>query len=529
MALTMAMTSSPAQGASKPSPKPVAKPAAKPVPKPIITKVAAAPKPAETTVKQTPIVVAMATDPVSLNPLEQRVIPTFSVVRNMYDPLIDVDDTGRALVPSLATAWSWTTPTQLTLTLRSGVKFTDGSSFGADDVVYTINAMNGKIPGSKVALVQYIFTTVTSAEAKETNQVVINVSKATPRLPFTLANLLIIPNKSLDAGSTLAAKPNGTGAYDFVRYVPQKEVVMNAKPGYFLGNAAIPTVTFRTIPDVTSRLFALSTGEVDMVSGLLPSQTTAVHSGTINKLVSVPSLRMAAIWFNTLETPALKSKEVRQALNYAVDREGIVKGLFQGRATVTNTVVPQFFTGANASLKPYAYDPAKAKKMLADAGYPNGFNMTILVPSARYIMGVEATQAVASQLNAVGVKATINEVPFADFASLTAARKIPEAMFASYGGVAPDPLQLFQVCIRSGGGFSWYKNADFDALVDKAAGATDEATYISSLSNAEAIISDDPPFIFLYANNISWGLAKNLNFNPLSTEIINLFKANWTK
>ena len=530
IALAVTLTS-PAQGASKPSPKPTSKTASKTAakPKPMATKVAAAPKAQVVTVPQTPLVVAMPTDPVSLNPLEQRVGTTYSVLRNIYDPLIDLDDSLKALVPSLATSWSWTTPKTLKLTLRSGVKFSDGTDFGPDDVVYTINALNGKLPGSKVALAQYIFTTLTGAEKTGTNEVTLTVSKETPRLPYTLSQLLMIPNKSLDSGSTLATKPVGTGAYTFDHYTPQKEVVLNANPNYFLGKPAIPKVTFRTIPDVSSRLFALSTGEVDVVSGLLPSQTGAINPGTINKLVSVPTLRMAAVWFNTLETPALKSKAVRQALNYAIDRQGIAKGLFQGQATVTNTIVPPFFGGVNDSLKPYPYDPAKAKKMLADAGYENGFSMSILVPSARYVLGVEATQAVAAQLNAVGVKATIKEVPFADFGTLTAQRKIPEAMFASYGSTLPDPLQLFQVCARSGGGFSWWKNADFDALVDKAAAATDENVFYDSLSKAEAIMADDPPFIFLYANNGSWGLAKNLKFTPLPNEVVNVFKASWVK
>ncbi|MEJ6574786.1 MAG: ABC transporter substrate-binding protein [Actinomycetes bacterium] len=478
-------------------------------------------------VPQRPVTVAMAVDPVSLNPLEQRVTDTYSELRNIYDPLIDSDGKSKKLTPILAKSWKFIDPKTLQLTLRSGVKFSNGAAFTADDVVYTVKALLGKLPESKPALAAYLYPTLTDAVAVNATTVNLITSSPTPRLPIILPQLLIIPNNSLGAGSTLTTTPVGTGAYKFVSYTPQKELVLTAKSDYFLGKVLIPKVTFKTIPDVTSRLFSFSTGEVDLIYGLLPSQIRSLGGNPFVKVVSKPSTRMAAIWLDTLNVPALKKLKVRQALNYAIDRQGITKGLFQGQATPTNALAPTFFDPLDNKLKPYTYDPAKAKSLLKKAGFADGFDMTIMVPQARYILGVEAATAVASQLQAIGVNATIQEVSFADFAAKTAVRDIPEAFFGSYGSSGPDPLLLYNAVVRTGVGFSWYNNPTLDALLDKAQSAADEAVYSKALIDAEGIIYSQAPFIFLYANNITWGLDKRLAFKPNPIQVINLFKAKW--
>lgn len=473
------------------------------------------------------ITIAMTTDPVSLNPLKQRVTTTFSVVRNMYDPLVDFKSaTDFDFQPILATSWKQVSPIQLQLELRKDVKFQDGTAFDANSVVYTVQALLGQLPGSEKSLAAYQFPTLTKATADGDHTVSLYTSAPTPQLLSTLTQLLIIPKGSMDAGTDLAGSPNGTGPYKFVSYTPGQNIVMTAKADYFLGAAKIQKLTWQTIPTATSQLAALQAGSVDLVYGILPSQVKGVEANPKNTVMSEPSTRVAAIWLDTLNNQYLKDPKVRQALNYAVDRESIVGSTLQGFGETLATVVPESFAGHDPSLKPYPYDPAKAKQLLAEAGYPDGFPLTILVPTGRYVLGPEIVQVIASQLNAVGVKATINQVAFSEFATVTAQRKIPGAFFGALSSNFPDPLSNFQTMVLGGTtGFSWYTNADVNTLINDAAVQTDKAKYDAGLMAIQQKIYTEAPFIYLFAYKNAWGMSAKLNWTPPSTEIEYMYTA----
>ena len=475
--------------------------------------------------------IAMTTDPVSLNPLKQRVTTTFSVLRNMYDPLVDFKSaTDFSFAPVLATSWKQISPTQLQLELRKGVKFQDGAVLDASSVVYTVQALLGQLPGSEKALAAYQFPTLTKATADGDYTVSLYTSQATPQLLANLTQLLIIPKGSMGADSKLAAQPDGTGPYKFVSYTPGQNVVMTAKADYFLGAAPIQKLTWQTIPTATSQLAALQAGTVDLVYGLLPSQVKGVEANAKNKVMTEPSTRVAAIWLDTLDNKYLKDPKVRQALNYAVDRQSIVSGTLQGFGETLATIVPDSFEGHDPSLKPYPYDPEKAKKLLAQAGYSDGFPLTIMVPTGRYILGPEIVQVIASQLNAVGVKTTIQQVAFSDFATLTAQRKIPGAFFGALSSNFPDPMANFQTMVLGGTkGFSWFNDPEVNTLIKTAAVESDKAKYDSDLVAIQQKVYTAAPFIFLFSYKNAWGMSKNLDWTPPSTEIEYMYTAKLTK
>ncbi len=477
------------------------------------------------------LTIAESTDPVSMNPLEQRVTSTYSVLRNMYDPLVDFKSaTDYGVQPILATSWKQVSTTQLQLQLRKGVSFQDGQAFDSASVVYTVQALLGQLPGSKPALASFLFPSLTKATAEGPYTVDLYTKTPTPQLLSALTQLLIIPKDSLGAGNKLSSVPDGTGPYKFVSYAPDQQIVMTAKPKYFLGAAPVDKIVWKTIPTATSQLAALQAGQIDLAFGLLPSHVKAVEQGANTKVISVPSSRVAAIWLDTLNNPYLKDPQVRQALNYAVDRNAIVKSTLLGLGEPVATIVPSFFDGHDSSLSPYAYDPAKAKSMLAAAGYPNGFPLTIMVPSEHYVLGPEITQVIASELNQVGVKTTIKQVAFSDFATLTAQRKIPGAFYGAWGSSYPDPVEMFRTIVRGGTtGFSWYNNASVNNLIDSASTEADATAYQNQLKQIQQTIYQDPPFIFLFAYKDAWGMSKKLDWTPPSTEVEYMYTARWIK
>jgi peptide/nickel transport system substrate-binding protein len=190
--------------------------------------------------------------------------------------------------------------------------------------------------------------------------------------------------------------------------------------------------------------------------------------------------------------------------------------------------VPKYFAGYDSSQQPYPYDPSKAKALLKQAGYPNGFDLTIMVPSSHYVLGPQIVQVVASELGQVGVKVKIDQVSFNTFATVTAKRTIPAAFYGAWGSTFPDPLQMFQTIVLGGKtGFSWYDNPTVNTAINAAAVAPSHSQYISNLKQVQKAISADPPFVFLFAYDDAWGMSKSLQWPAPPTEVEYMYYAKW--
>jgi peptide/nickel transport system substrate-binding protein len=301
--------------------------------------------------------------------------------------------------------------------------------------------------------------------------------------------------------------------------------VMKAKPSYALGAAKVKDVVFKTMPDASARLAAIQTGDVDVITNVPPDNIADVESGGNATVQSVPSARVASIWLNTLDNEALKKKQVRQALNHAVDKQAIVENVMSGYATPVATFAPDYFVGHTEDLEPYAFDQERAKSLLAEAGYPDGFPLKLMVPRGRYLLAEEVVQAVADQLGDVGVDVTIQAVEFGVFAKATQERKIPDAFYAAWGNAFFDSLDELQVAVLTGTkGFSWYSNKAADAKIKAAAEAASAETHEQALQDAERLIYDDPAFIYLYAYKDIYGVSNELPWKPRRDEQIYLYE-----
>jgi peptide/nickel transport system substrate-binding protein len=478
------------------------------------------------------LTIAEAADPTTFDPLQQAVTSTFSVLRNLYDPLIDFADGGsnfQAYTPVLATSWKQLSTTELQFQLRQGVKFDDGQPFNSASVVYTVQALLGQLPGSSPAEQIESFPTLTKAVANGPYAVTLYTSAPTPDLLSALTLLLIVPQGAQTTPTgALASHPDGTGAYRMTNYTPDQSITMVAKPGYFLGPPKISKLVWETIPSTSSELAALLAGTVNVVFGLDPTDVSTVQNSGTAQVDTLPSTRVAALWLDTLDYPYLKNQTVRQALNYAIDKQALVSSTLGGLGQVTATLVPSYFTGYNPSVQPYPYDPAKAKALLKQAGYPNGFSLTIMYPVNHYVLGAQIVQVLASELQQVGITVKIDAVSLATFAALTAKRQIPSAFFGAWGSNYPDPLQMFQIVVQGGTkGFSWFNSPSVNASIAAASVATSTSAYATDLQQVQSELSAQAPFVYLFAYKDAWGVAKGLHWSPLPTEIENFYYASW--
>jgi peptide/nickel transport system substrate-binding protein len=478
------------------------------------------------------LTIAEAADPTTFNPLQQAVTSTFSVLRNLYDPLVDFAKGGSdftSYTPVLATSWKQLSPTELQFQLRKGVTFDGGQPFNSASVVYTVQALLGQLPGSSPAEEIQSFPTLTKAVANGPYAVTLYTKTPTQDLLAALTQLLIVPQGSQTTPTgALASHPDGTGAYKLTSYTPDQSIAMTANPEYFLGPPKIRKLVWQTIASTSGELAALLAGTVNVVFGLDPTDVSTVNSSGSAQVDTLPSTRVAALWLDTLDYPYLKNQTVRQALNYAIDKQALISSTLGGLGQITPTVVPSYFTGYNSSVQAYPYDPAKAKALLKQAGYPNGFPLTIMFPAGHYVLGAQIVQVLASELQQVGITVKIDSVSLATFAAETAKRTIPSAFYGAWGSNYPDPLQMFQIIVQGGTkGFSWFNSPSVNTAISQASVATSSAAYTGDLKQVQSLISAQAPFVYLFAYKDAWGVTKGLHWNPLPTEIENFYYASW--
>jgi peptide/nickel transport system substrate-binding protein len=197
-----------------------------------------------------------------------------------------------------------------------------------------------------------------------------------------------------------------------------------------------------------------------------------------------------------------------------------------GYALRTATIVPPYFAGYSKSVKPYPYNPAKAKALLKQAGYAKGFSMKLMVPAGRYLLGEQIAQAVTGYLSAVGVKAKADIVDFGVFAKDTQTRKIPDSFFAGWGENFFSPIDEAQVAVQCGTkGFSWYCNKSVDKLINQAATTVNQKKQDATILKFQRAIYADPPFIYLFAYKDVYGVSKRLSWTPRTDETIDMYEA----
>ncbi|MBB2935318.1 peptide/nickel transport system substrate-binding protein [Amycolatopsis bartoniae] len=392
-----------------------------------------------------------------------------------YDPLIYRDPAG-TLQPRLAESWGYTGAgnTVFELKLRPNVQFSDGSPLTADGVKASIEYYRKTHTGSSA------LSTVSAIDVTGPLTVRLTLSQPNPQLPVVFTQDYgagnIIGTAALNdpaqlATTTVGAGPyvldkSGTVANDHYAYVPNPHYWNKAAVAY-------SKVVVRVIPNPNTSLAALKTGQVDVIQGVYSTAEAAKSAGL--RIASAPQVFVGLSLADRQGTlaPQLRDVRVRQALNYAVDRQKIAKALFGEYGTPTEQIVLPGQDGYNDN-QLYTYDPAKAKQLLSDAGYPNGFTLPVVTTSSANI-GL-TTQAIADELKQVGVQLQLTNHP--DAASYN--KDVAGAKFPAYGigfGTMPVYLMGQTLYLPSAAQFNPFKSSDpaLTALYQQAAGA-DEAT-----------------------------------------------------
>lgn len=418
--------------------------------------------------------------------------------------------------PLLATGFEMESPTSVLVTLREGVLFTNGEPMNADAVVHSVNIFIDKEQTPAYAQVAQAFA---GAEKVDDTTVRITLHDPYPPLALALSQIYIVPPEHWNEVGLEAfgQRPIGTGPFKFVEWVRDDRLVMERNEDYW-GDLpeGIDGLIWRPVPDDSARVAGLTTGEYQIAKDLPVTAIPSLQNEPELKLVPVPSYRIYQVGLSSLpqhESP-LQDKMVRQALNYAIDKEAIVNSLFFGEAKMLNgQVLRAAQLGFNPDIADYPYDPEKAKAMLAEAGYPDGFEIPFKFPSGRYAQDREVSEAIAGMLAQVGVKANMISLEPGEFLRQLRNKELAPMYFV---GLAPQDDPAFQASqYVSTWRYTPIANDQIDALAEAGAKETDVEERRAIYQKMMAIMHEEAPIIFLYQGIDVYGTSAKLdNFLP---------------
>jgi peptide/nickel transport system substrate-binding protein len=468
----------------------------------------------------TQLTIAQPAEATTMDPGRSTQVLTVNYFYNLYDALTRWD-AALKLQPGLATSWKQLTETTWEFTLRPGVKFHDGAPLTAEDVKATLerNLVAGK------TVVQPGFATIESVQIVNPTTVSIATKKPDPLLLLRLAQMgaQILPARLItDEGvKELARRPVGTGAYRFVEWVKDERLVMEANRdwwGWEGKSPGIERVVWKPIPDDFPRLVALEKGEVDIITNVPPDRMKAVADGRNTQIVSSPSTRLVSFGINATQPP-LSDRRVRQALHYALDVDAIIRNLYAGQGKPFSGGLADTDFGYNAALKPYPYDPTKAKQLLAEAGRAKGIDVTLHAGYGTMVNDKALVETIADMWAKVGIRAKVEMMEMGARQRMLNARAVP-ANGLLLGNPQSTLLDadgsLWRILHPNGfNGLYWVGSQPgqrFHDLMEQARYSLDARKRKQLYTEATQIIHEEKPSLELFQEVVVYGTSKRVSF-----------------
>jgi len=486
------------------------------------------------------LVIGLSADVTSMDPHVLNASPNNAIADQLYGTLV-LNDARQRQMPGLAESWRVIDDTTWEFTLRRRVKFHDGFEFTADDVAYTLERpMQLKTAGQ--------FSVFTRA-VKETiivNPYTIRMRTATPypNLPTDMASLPILSRRAAQGASSADFDSGkaaiGAGPYRLVRFVKGDRIELARNDDYWGPKPAWERVTLRLLTNDASRVAALLAKDVHMIEAVPTPDLERLKKNKELEVFTVASNRMIFLHLDShrdrspfvldaagkpLEKNPFKDVRVRKAISKAINRPAIVKQVMEGVALPAAQFVPEGFFGYHPGLKPEAFDPAGAQKLLAQAGYPKGFAITLHGPNNRYVNDEQVVQAVAQMLTRVGIRTRVEAMPLAVYFPRANKAEFSAALLG-WGvstGEASYPLRALVATYNADKGFgtfNWarYSNPRLDQVIDKALATVNDAAREKLLREAQEVAFADQAVVPLHYQVNAWAARKGFVYAPRTDE-----------
>jgi peptide/nickel transport system substrate-binding protein len=482
------------------------------------------------------LTVGFTLDADTLDPANHRKRETETIIRNMYDGIL-TRDAEMNVVPEIAESFTQVSPSVYDFKIRSGIKFHDGSELTAEDVKFTLDRLTveGAMGNDQTSPRKSLLGPLESVEIVNGDTVRINLSEPWPILPAMLPFQEVVSKAFVEKVGTegLATEVNGTGPFKLVEWRKGDSIIMERFDDYYggasdiepVGPACVDRVIFKIIPETASRVAALLAGDVDIINELPTFSIEQVKNNPNTDVMTVNGTRSFFIAMN-LEGEYFDDPKVRQAVAHAIDKDLIIDRILGGNAAGIDGILSPDAFGAS-DLPSYDYDPEKSRALLAEAGYPDGIEVTMDVEGAFK----DTAEAIASLLSNAGITTSVAVGEGAQLSNKWRTKGEPKSgdmYFSSWGNGSLDPFDIFTPTHRTNdrGNSAGYANAELDALLDAAAVELDSEKRAAMYREAELIVNRDLPYVYLWVPQDIYGVSKRLSgWKPSADSRINLHDA----
>jgi peptide/nickel transport system substrate-binding protein len=420
----------------------------------------------------------------------------------VFDALTSVDSKGE-VVPALAISWKSLDDKTWEFKLRPGVTFSNGAGFTSKDVVFAIRRILD--PSTKSTLVGRIQPM--TAEAVDDLTVRVVTKNPDPILLRRVAIILIAQSESFDP-----AKPLGTGPFKVTEFQREQFLVLE-RVNTSWRKASVAKITMKLMPELSTRVTSLRTGEIDILHNLSADQIDAVRSAGFDVVTAVSGRTCVLVLISgyTGYSGPLANPTVRRALNYAIDKESMVKNLLHGTGAIARgqLVGPDGF-GHNPNLNAYPFDPAKARSLLTEAGYPNGFSLKLMATRGFFQGDIEMAQALAGMLSEVRVTVNLDVLDSAAWVTAVTTGQSRDMVFTCVNYFPAMDADFVLANFESTFPFKWYSNPEFDKGLQKSRTIMDTEQRKQELQRLAQILYESPPVVFLYQEAVTLGASKKV-------------------
>lgn len=460
-------------------------------------------------VQAEPLTIALSSPVNTLDPTQAQVVGTdVSIASHFYSPLVERGPDGQ-LTGVVAADWAAENDQTWVFNLRPGITFPGGEPLDAEVVKWNIDRIRDPETNSRN---RSWFDPVTEVEVISPTQVKIHTDGAYPTLPDQLSMIFFLSPSWMETHNP-ATEVYGTGPYQLQEFRAGDSIVLAPNPTYFGEASDFDQVTFRMITEPAARVAGIMAGELDLAFDLPLEEVDRIKQSGPASADWIASTRSMVVRINDKKPPFAGNAQLRQALNYAVDKQGIVDGLLGGLGTVSDCQIttPDYF-GYNPDLQAYPYDPAKAQELIATSGVPGPLDVELQVPLGRYFMASEIGQVIAAQLQEVGINATISESDFSSWVQPYAAGDMGQLSLMGQAWPTLDADGMLGL-YASRNVTGYFNNADFDAALTQGRGTTDPNARLAAYKTATEIMCEQAPVIFLFAQPLTYANSSRVTWS----------------
>lgn len=482
------------------------------------------------------LVIALSTPVTTVDPHFHNLTPNNGMAAHVFETLVKTDPALKTY-PGLAESWKALSDTEWEFKLRKDVKWHNGEPFTAEDVAATIKRIPN-VPNSPASFAVFV-RAITDVNIVDPHTIRFKTKEPYPLLPADMVSVAIVPKSVAETAKTEDFNSGkamiGTGPFRFEQYVSGDRVVLTRNKDYYGKQPDWDKVTFRMITSAPARVAALLSGDVHMIEGVPTADAAKLKKDKRVEVSNAVSNRMIYLHMDSdrktnspfittadgkpMEANPLTDARVRRAMSKMIDRNAIVSRVMEGQAIPAGQLLDEAFFGTSKKLKPDAYDPAGAKKLLAEAGYPNGFGVTLHSPNNRYINDGATAQAVAQFLSRNGIPTKVDTMPSNIFFSRASKMEF-SLILAGWGAASGDTSSPLRALLATndpkagmgGANRGRFSSPELDDLIAKAIVIIDDEKRDAALALASEKAIELMGLIPLHYEVSTWASRKGIQY-----------------